>query len=213
MSDLEKFLTSSVRGPKRGVYEQLLLTKLLSANRGDPLKRIRLIGETAWFIDKEKADGLGIDLTLIERIFKVAVSLENTSLQLRHTDGILNPSQTYPITWNFEITEENYKKYIASWYSNQLLDHYIDYVIPLNRRSERVIESQSYGMQFFSLSNSLTKVGYSTLVNSFVAWASPIITEIEAKIASTISPQAWSDVFRREELAKGGTVQVGDKVD
>lgn len=109
-SELEKFTTLSLRGPKQGVYEQLACLKLLHANRTNPLQRIRMISEAAWFT-KPKA----IDMDLVQLLYEVSVALGNASSN-QYYPGSYQPSvKIHHIPWPFNTTKENFERYIKPW--------------------------------------------------------------------------------------------------
>ena len=75
MSDLEKFASVSMRGPRKGIWEQLAAAKLVKANRtGDPLQRVLSICEAARFA-RDRVKNPEIDYGVVDRLFDVATAL------------------------------------------------------------------------------------------------------------------------------------------
>lgn len=58
---------------------------------------------------------------------------------------------------------------------------------------------------FFEASEWPTREGYKEIRNQFIAYADPVITELEAKLAGMVSPQTFAEFFKktREEEGKG----------
>lgn len=328
LSELDKFTATTLRGPKRGVYEQLLAAKLISANRSKPLQRIRYISEAAWFA-KEKAENLGMEL--VETLYKVSVALDSVERD-KHWDNRYTYFMLYPVPWPFEKTQENFERYVKPWlksfpnyysafvtsvgsyrifktrilcsqcktvlldirkedkpkhedlikkkfkvkFENRMLisqeayDQMKEFVknvtMPFsyetyeppsmqrmffkcpkcekqiviwkevylgshrlvygrmrsqNSPNEAKLELEDYDVLsegwkwriFFEASQYLTREGYKQLVNSFVSWADPQITEIEAKISTLITPQTFIDLYKAtEEREEAEAEEVGDSL-
>ncbi len=67
MSNLEKFTASSMRGMRKGIYQQLLASLLIKANKTDnPLTKIGCICEAAYLSRNKKA----LDMELIKDLEK-----------------------------------------------------------------------------------------------------------------------------------------------
>lgn len=57
------------------------------------------------------------------------------------------------------------------------------------------VESQRW-RQFFASCLFLRESGLQSLINSFVVWANPLVTEIEQEITKLISESAWKEIFK-----------------
>jgi len=100
---LESFTVRSLRGKRRGAFQDLLALQLYRAQRADPLKKVLIVSEAVMYAG-DKAN-VSIDSETLELMFLVSQSLSNVSFE----DGV------YSIPWAFSETEENYKKFIKPW--------------------------------------------------------------------------------------------------
>jgi hypothetical protein len=113
-SQLDKFTASSMRGPKRGIYQQLLALLLIKANRSnDPLIKISCICEAALMSKKKKK----LDMKLVHVCYTVFQSFQATEIvhcpfSWLHENSMIDIAR---VAWVFPQTEENYKKYIKEW--------------------------------------------------------------------------------------------------
>jgi len=121
MSDLEKFTASAMRGPRKGVSEQLQAAKLVMANRAtDPLQRIRFVAEAAWF-GKDQAEN-DMDFKHVETLYNVALALLSTEKDKvvtsinRYTGKPFSWIFRYPVPWSFLMDDESYERHIIPWY-------------------------------------------------------------------------------------------------
>jgi len=58
-----------------------------------------------------------------------------------------------------------------------------------------VVDSQRWKL-FFAASTYLSQEGYQMLVNSFVSWANPQVTEIEEKVSGLVSKETFIQFFK-----------------
>ena len=118
-NQLDKFAASSMRGPKRGIYQQLLAQLLIKANRAnDSLIKISCICEAALMSRKKKK----LDMKLVHVCYMVCQSfksseIRNISYSFLHRKEMIDVTR---MAWVFPQTEENYRKYIESWQHIQL---------------------------------------------------------------------------------------------
>ena len=119
MSDLEKFASTSMRGPKRGIYQQLLAQLLIKANRAnDPLVKVSCICEAALMSRKKKK----LNMKLVHACYKVCQSFKSSEIRtisytFLHNKDMIEATR---MSWVFPQNEENYKKYIEAWQHIQL---------------------------------------------------------------------------------------------
>jgi len=211
---MEDFIQTATRGPKRGITEQLLCHKLLSANQTGQIKRVIFITEAAWSLDPDKAKEQGIDPDTVEVLHKVATTL-NSTIMIKAVIPGDHPYESgtlyciYPLNWGFEHSEENYNKYLKPWFPNAG-----NYYPALIRYwyGKSIKDFESVGERNFIVCKVLTDSGFVTIRNAFIYWAQPIATRIEAQIAATIDPRTYQQYFQAQQReGEGG--QGEDSVD
>jgi len=146
-SQLDSFVSSSIRGPKQAVREQLLCKKLVKANRCNKLQRIIEIAEAAYFAKKMNPK-IKLDMNLVDVLHKVSYSLatpQNVLTDIANTriKGAPESKQALysetvnvqRITWSFQYTEENFEKYIHPWI---IEPSYISNCMPFYEQMEKI---------------------------------------------------------------------------
>jgi hypothetical protein len=220
MSDLEKFVSTSMRGPKRGIYEQLLASLLIKGVRSnDPLIKISCICEAA-FMSKKKDK---LDMNLVDVFYTVCQSLQNTEIAKSRK----SKTEYVNVSWSFPKTEENWKQYIKPWQKTSQLQFYTLFTswrynkYPIQDRLENVspfrqvehynelaeyyenlatviaaeIRDLPPHQCFFEMASALGVHSYRILQGEFTSWALRQLLEIQATLAEEISPQVWKDAF------------------
>jgi DNA-directed RNA polymerase subunit RPC12/RpoP len=91
---------------------QMIMLKLLQANRLDNLRRTNKIAALAYFIEPDSKD-LNIDYNIVEKIYTLSNAFVTTKKELHYYQYWRYP--IYPIPWRFHIKTETYKKYIDPW--------------------------------------------------------------------------------------------------
>jgi hypothetical protein len=105
--ELEAFTSSSLRGQKRGIYQQLLASLLVkTVKTNDPLEKIQALCEAAFTCRiKDK-----LDMNLVDVCFSVCQSFINSKTTQRYGHSFVN------VSWSFNLSkEENFKRYVAPW--------------------------------------------------------------------------------------------------
>ena len=118
-SKLATFVSSAIRAPRAGVYEHLL-SQFLAASVvvTDPLKRVKIVCEAALMIPEGEREDLKIDYDRIQELNGVTNAFLTRSMRKSRYG---NPRQSLDvqvvsIPWGFELSEENYEKFISSWF-------------------------------------------------------------------------------------------------
>lgn len=223
-SELDKFTATSIRGPKRGIYEQLLCGLLLKAsNTNDPLIKISAICEAAYMSRKKDK----LDMNLIEVASLVCTSFMNTETT-KKTDAV-------KITWAFSTTEENWKRFIEPWqkisksfypfetdlrnklyplqfrydrYNYDDANKFAEWREEVNKNiSEKIHEMELY-KAFFEITTALAKNSFLALQGEFSRWALPKLLEVQAAIAEEVDPEVYAQVFAatKEESESEGSM-------
>ena len=146
-SGLDRFVSSSIRGPKQAVREQLLCKKLVKSNRCNKLQRIIELSEAAYFA-KKMSPKIKLDMKLVDVLHKVSYSLATpqtvlTDIANTRIKGDPESKQAIysdeaivkRITWNFQNTEENFEKYIKPWI---IEPGYISNCMPFYEEMEKI---------------------------------------------------------------------------
>lgn len=222
--DLEKFATSSLRGLKKGIYEQLQCSLLVKGIQTDkPLTKISSICEAA-LLSKNKKN---LDLETVNVCNDVYRSLQNTFPTKTGNTEYVN------VAWIFVPSEENFNQYIKAWHRISL--HYYplltvyrqieyresrkqEYVSPfgqidyhnkfvefedrLTRKIEDDLQKYSEDFRFFVVTSALDFRSYLILKGEFTNWALTQLSDTRRKVAEEISPQVWREFTRQEKQEK-----------
>lgn len=111
---LPEYVTEAMRGPKFGIFEQLLCQNLVQAAiTTDPLRKVQCVTDATLMLGADKQKNLDIDADKASVIKSICTAFQHrivTSLK-QH----LRPLVT--IKFGFPETEENFDKYIKPWYN------------------------------------------------------------------------------------------------
>jgi hypothetical protein len=211
---LDKFANAALRGPRKGVYEQLLSGLLIKANQNsDPLMKIQAICEAA-NLTNEKSQ---LNMDFVDVAFTVSRAFLNTEVisekgKAEHVD----------IPWPFPLTEENFNKYVKPWFT--VTCSYYPFLTALRRekypthpcfntfdynakyeweRSEEIrqeIHDEILKMprheSFFIQTSVLCKHSFTALKGNFAQWALPQALTIQTELAKQVHGKVYSEVFR-----------------
>ena len=92
---------------KKTPKSQMIMLKMLQANRLDPLHKANKMAALAYFI-KPDSESLEIDYDLVAVIYLVSNALLNT--QKTHYRDYNHSFDYYSIPWSFEFNLENYNR-------------------------------------------------------------------------------------------------------
>lgn len=198
VSDME-FIQSVIRAPRQGTYEQFLCQLLAqSVICTDPLKRIKIVAETANTVKEPEREKLKIDYEKIQVLNVVA----NAFLDPVHDSRDFGVS-IVSVSWGFPPSEETFKKYIAPWFNICNLSFW-----PLLLRVHAIIGKDSYYRPyvkkiiwtpewslFFDASDCLSPVGFKKLKNAFVAWASPQTQQYLAELTGAVDQNTYREIL------------------
>jgi len=117
---LTEYASAGLRGPKYGVYEQLLAQHLVQATVStDPLRKIQLVCEGALMVTGEKRKALQIDMEKLEVVRAVNEAfIHRSEITNKFYDCLV------VVEFGFEESEENFKRYITPWDGDSGLYHY-----------------------------------------------------------------------------------------
>ena len=205
---LGKFASSALRGPRRGIYQNLLADLLYQAVKtSDPLTKIVKICEAAKMSTQKEQ----LDAELIDVCFTVSLGFINTDIKTK---------QYVRIIWGFPKTEENFNKYILPWhkmdlryyptetfYSNDKYPkRYVDTGASINYRNKYLEEQEAITKKvgeelsnlpkhqgIFEASSALYHSSFLAMRNEFCRWALMQLLPIQAIISEEIDPNIWAE--------------------
>jgi len=110
---------------------QMIMLKILQANRLDNLRKTNKIAALAYFVKPDTKD-LDINYGLVEVIFEISNALIATKKTKNYYQGY--PFFHYPIPWGFGLTQKTYNRYIEPWlesyyYYRELVPSFEGYLI------------------------------------------------------------------------------------
>ena len=199
VSDME-FIQSVIRAPRQGTYEQFLCQLLAqSVICTDPLKRIKIVCETAETVKEDEKEKLKIDYEKIKVLNVVANVFLNPSV---HHNSYCSDS-IVSLSWGFFPSEENFKKYIIPWYNQcnmcfwpLLLQRHVKIGYDSFRRPfvKEIIWNPEWSF-FFDASDCLCPIGFNKLKNAFVAWASPQAQQYLAELTGAVDQNTYREIL------------------
>jgi hypothetical protein len=98
----EEFASTALRLQRKGSFEQLLCQHLIVSVSSPLLEKVRLICETAFMVPKDK---LSLDFEQVETVYMATLAFLNTDVR----------GEFIAVAWGFKLTEENYRRFVASW--------------------------------------------------------------------------------------------------
>lgn len=216
--DFKDFVSTALRKPRKGIRQQLMAQLLIKANiTSEPLLKIQAICEVSYMSEKHKDK---IDFALVECASLVSISLSNT---LEHHSKQADPKYMVRVTWTFEETEDNWKKYIEPWQKIDLgfyaletayRHHYhpwretvyqrdrpqeeewIEYTEELRKEVAEKIRKMPKHRAFFERTGALSLQSFYALRGEFENWAIAKLRPIQASVAEEIDPEIYKDVIQ-----------------
>lgn len=197
--EFQEFVSTAMRAPRTGPYEQLLSQFLCAAVVvTDPLKRIKTVCEAALMVPDEERKDIAIDYEKVEVLNNVANPLLNFTVR-----NFLE-AEVRSIPWGFALTEENFKKFIEPWlcilpiyYPHLLRQHVVlgKATYPWQLPPIVKIIFEPHWSHFFDSSSCLSVDGYGSLKSSFIAWAISDIQHYLAELTSVVSPSTYNEIL------------------
>ena len=211
----ESFVSTAMRKPFKGIREQMVAQSLIKSNIvNDHLVKIQSLCEAAYYSkQKEK-----LDMVLVEAAAVVCSSFIST---MEHHSK--QRSDLIPITWTFERTEENWKKYIEPWQKIELsysaLDtdyrhrnhpwtwsayprssheeeqEWLDYKEELRKKVKAKITKMEPHRAFYEKTSALALESFYALQGEFEQWTMMKLRPIGAVIAEEVTPEVFKDIL------------------
>jgi len=92
---------------------QMIMIKVLQANKLDNLRRTNKIAALAYFIQPDSKD-LEIDYDRVKVLYSISNAFISTKKTAYITQGYWR-YWIYPISWSFQLTQDTYTKYVLPW--------------------------------------------------------------------------------------------------
>ncbi len=118
---LTDFAASALRGPKFGIFEQLICQHLVQATvTADSLRKIQLVCDAALMLEPDKQKALGVDMEKLEIVKAV-----NDAFQRRVATSLKQYARPIvSVEFGFPDSEENYTKYVGPWWTGEMPNIY-----------------------------------------------------------------------------------------
>ena len=216
--EYKDFISIALRKPRKGIRQQLMAQLLIKANiTSEPLQKIQAICEVSYMSEKHKDK---IDMNLVEAMSLVSISLSNT---LEHHAKQTDPKYMVCVTWTFEETEANWKKYVEPWQKIKLgyysldtsyrkhhhpwresvypksgpeQEEWIEYTEELRKQIARIIRKMPKHKAFFEQTGALGLHSFYALRGEFENWAIAQLRPIQALVAEEVDPEVYKDVVQ-----------------
>lgn len=192
-SEFISFKSEALRSQRRGTYQQLLCQILISSVTSKPLKKISSICQAA--MTEPDLEKHGINPEFIDVASNVATGFQRTIHMHLGSVYFCN------ISWPFELTEQNYIRYINPWHHGPLLFYpYLGQEWLANQRREEVEKQLAKFPQwkyFFMVTTrvNLTDNSYQTLLGQFTSWALPQIMQVFRELSKLVQPSLYKEML------------------
>jgi hypothetical protein len=202
--ELLEFAGRAIHGQRGGAFETLFSQMLASSVVvTDPLKRIKIVCETALMVREESREDLKIDYDRIKVLNQVTNALLTSTAEHRKDWDI----DVVSVPWPFSFTEESYTEFIAPWivptfqYWPVLMRNHCKWHWHCDSSTYRyqavideIIENPMWSW-FFDASKCLTPQGFNIMKNAFAAWAIPQVQMYLATLTEIVSPSLYSEIL------------------
>jgi hypothetical protein len=198
--ELEAFTSSSLRGQKRGIYQQLLASLLVkTVKTNDPLEKIQALCEAAFTCRiKDK-----LDMDLIDVCFEVCQSFRNSKMIRLHGYNVAY------VGWSFVVDkEENYERYVKPWrkgtltyrpilteFARKCFSGYYDISPENNKIVDEKLHTLPIHVQFYFMTTALDPSAFRKLQGEFTTWALKQLLQIQSILSDEIDPKVWSEAL------------------
>ena len=193
------FVLSATRAPRQGAYEHFLTQSLAQTIfMTDDLKRTKAVTVASLMVDESERENLAIDYQTIEVLNSVATAL------LNHSVRKVDQTPIVAVTWGFEWSEENFKKFIVPWLTVLPIyyPHFLRSHVVLGKAEYpwgypkiiKIIYEPRWSL-FYDVSTCLSVEGYNMLQNAFTAWAIPKVQQFLAELTHMVDPNLYAEML------------------
>lgn len=191
MSDTEEYEAASGYFQKPGfnAKERLVCSHLIEGINAAPLDTILHTMQAALLLDMQKLEELEIDKKRVLSLFAIAQRINNPQINYA---GMKNDVPIYSLMLRTNDIEYD----IDPWYHNYRIRAHPDEL----EKFKEIQDEVSHAKYIDFITTHLSHEGYYSLLNDFLFYATPITQEIGGKLATTVSPESYIELFR---LIKG----------
>jgi len=189
--------------PSFNALERLICSHLIEGINATPLDTTLHTTQAALLLDDTKMKNLEIDRDQVLSIYTVAQRLKDAGQQPKMLQTIRENPYVYSLSSSSLDYEKDLKPWLRGVYSCKLplgtgekLDELQDAYIEASDEEKEVILETIYRVTI----ENLGLTGYQKAVSDFLFYATPIVQTIGGKLAGTVSPESYLELFR---LIKG----------
>lgn len=175
--------------PSFNARERLVCSHLIEGINASPLDTILHTTQAALLLDDIKLQDLEINKDRVLSLFTTAQRLSNP--QILYV-GVKGDKQSYSLM----LRTDDIAYDIGPWFGNYRISAPPSEFEAFEENKENLEPRQYINW----VTTHLSHEGYHSLVNDFLFFATPIIQDIGGKLASTVSPESYIELFR---LIKG----------
>lgn len=211
----------ALRTKQAGTYERLLCQLLIASNNAEPLTKIRKMCEAMLRAKTIPQNPIKINEEEVEVIHAGVTAFRDTYHGVTKSDQV----SWVEISWPFETTDENYKKYVAPWrlvtslkYFPLLGYHGHDFEEVYDRNAKfftEIRKERGEAQYFFTITTyvysrcnagALTESAFRKLRSQFITWALPKVEEWYLELTKLVEPSLFDFMFRMmyEQEKKSG---------
>ena len=178
--------------PTFNARERLICSHLIECINARPLDSILHTCQAALLLNGDSSKLLELDRDKVVGVHTVAYRLANPSTEKRQETTI----------YRLSLRTVNHENYVKPWFKENVNINVTENEYNYYAKNKISLTPEE---QFLWITDRLTEKGYHTLVGDFLYWAMPMIQDIGGKLATTISPDTYVELFkvmRREHQSK-----------
>lgn len=189
--------------PSFNALERLVCSHLIEGINATPLDTTLHTMQAALLLDVKALDNLDIDREQVLSIYTVAQRLAAAKP--------VTPSDQDPQYYSVHTRTLDFDKDVLPWVKAKCYPYFMSRPFVQSGNTYRAsgfdhteyreaVENASHKEAFDLANQTLTLSGYEMLVSDFLEYATPLVQTIGGKLAGTVSPESYLELFR---LIKG----------
>ncbi|RLI10116.1 hypothetical protein DRO42_02350 [Candidatus Bathyarchaeota archaeon] len=169
--------------PSFNAKERLICSHLIETINAKPLETVLHVTRAALLLDPDTRARLSIDGKQMRGLFSVAYRLANPAIKPDHS------GKTYRVS----LRNLDHKRLVKPWFKEHVMVK-----LPESDMEKHVelLKSMSFESRVQWITDRMSEVGYHTLVGCFLDWCMARVQETAGKLATTISPETYGELFR-----------------